>query len=158
MRRIGLRHRPIGAYPPGAARCDGYAREVRVVTRLDGELAGGFKRGTGDARFGPARMRDDRGRPCGLRAPRAAAVDRKRLIGRRRSRRNRNAVHRLFGALVFKARLDIERILLNNRVVDMRVVYARLHCERPGTRSGFLDGRAAHRRRGCPRAFAHRDG
>ena len=140
MRRIGLRHRPISAYPPGTARRDEYAREVRVVTRLNGELAGRFKRGLGDARFGLARMRDDRGRSCGLRAPRAAAVDRKRLIGRRRSRRNRNAVHRPFGALVFKACLNIERILLNDRVVDVRVVYARLHRERPGTRSGFLDG------------------
>ena len=140
MCRIGLRHRPIGAHRPGAARCDEYAREVRVITRLDGDLAGGFKRGTGDARFGLARMRDDRGRSCGLRAPRAAAVDRERLIGRRRSGRNRNAVHRLFGAFVFKARLDIERVLLNNRIVDIRVVYARLHRERPGTRSSFLDG------------------
>ncbi len=140
MCRIGLRHRPIGAHRPGAARCDEYAREVRVVTRLDGELAGRYKRRLGDARFGLARMRDDRGRSCGLRAPRAAAVDRKRLIGRRRSRRNRNAVHLLFAALAFKARLDIERILLNDRVVDVHVVYARHHRERPGTRSGFLDG------------------
>ena len=140
MHRIGLRHRPIGAHRPGAARCDEYAREVCVVTRLNGELAGGFKRGIGDARFGLARMRDDRGRPCGLRAPRTAAVDRKRLIGRRRSGRNRNAVHRLFAALAFKARLAIERILLNNRIVDVRVAYARLHRERSVTRSGFLDG------------------